>query len=78
VFGGSVTIKVNDIVFRYFQTRKGIRQCDPLSPMLFNILADMLAIMIGRAKVEGQIQGLIPHPVDGRLSILQHVDDIIF
>ena len=34
---GSVAIKVNDDVGRYFQTRKGLRQGDPLSPILFNI-----------------------------------------
>jgi hypothetical protein len=77
VTGGSVAIKVNDDVGRYFQTRKGLRQGDPLSPMLFNIVADMLAIMIERAKDEGQIEGLIPHLVDGGLSILQYADDTI-
>jgi hypothetical protein len=45
--------------------------------MLFNIVADMLAIMIERAKVDGQIEGLIPHLVDGGLSILQYADDTI-
>jgi hypothetical protein len=40
-------------------------------------VADMLAIMIERAKVDGQIEGLIPHLVDGGLSILQYADDII-
>jgi hypothetical protein len=55
---------------RYVQTRKGLRQGNPLLPMLFNILADMLAILIERTKFDGQIEGVIPHLVDGGLSIL--------
>jgi hypothetical protein len=50
VRGGSVGIKVNDDIGHYFKTRKCLRQGDPLSPMLFNIAADMLAILIARAK----------------------------
>jgi hypothetical protein len=45
--------------------------------MLFNIVADMLAIMIERAKVDGQVEGVIPHLVDEGLSILQYADDTI-
>jgi hypothetical protein len=45
--------------------------------MLFNIVADMLAILIERAKSDGQIKGVIPHLVDGGLSILQYADDTI-
>jgi hypothetical protein len=77
VQGGSVAIKVNDDVGRYFQTKKGLRQGDPLSPMLFNIVVDMLAILIEHAKQEGQTAGMIPHLVDGDLSILQYIDDTI-
>jgi hypothetical protein len=72
-----VAIKVNDDVGNYFQTKKGLRQGDPLSPMLFNIVADMLAILIERAKEDGQIEGVVPHLVDGGLSILQYADDTI-
>jgi hypothetical protein len=39
VSGGSVEIKVNDDTGHYFRTKKGLRQGDPLSPMLFNIVA---------------------------------------
>ena len=37
----------------------------------------MLAILIARAKEDGQVGGLIPHLVDGGVSILQYADDTI-
>jgi hypothetical protein len=64
-FGGSVVVKVNDDVGKYLRTKKGLRQGDQMSPMLFNIVADVLVIIIERAKVEGHIQGVVPHLVDG-------------
>jgi hypothetical protein len=33
-FGGSVAIKINDDVCRYFQTKKCLRKGDPLSPII--------------------------------------------
>jgi hypothetical protein len=65
VQGGSVGVKVNDDIGHYFQTRKRLRQDDPLSPILFNIVADMLAILIARAKEDGQVGDLVPHLVEG-------------
>jgi hypothetical protein len=55
---GSVGIKVNDDVGLYFQTKKGLRQ------------GDMLALLISRAKENGQINCLVPQLVEGGLSIL--------
>jgi hypothetical protein len=37
----------------------------------------MLAILIERAKEDDQVGGLIPHLVEGGLSILQYADDTI-
>jgi hypothetical protein len=40
-------------------------------------VADMLALLISRAKEDEQINGLVPHLVEGGLSILQYADDTI-
>jgi hypothetical protein len=75
--GGNVNIKVNDQLGSYFQTKKGLRQGDPLSPILFNIVVDMVAILIARAKADGQVEGVIPNLIEDGLSILQYADDTI-
>jgi hypothetical protein len=48
---GSVCFQVNDDLGHFFQTKKGLRQGDPLSPILFNLVADMLAVLIKRSKI---------------------------
>lgn len=70
-------IKINNQAGNYFHTKKRLRKGDPLSPILFNIVADMLDILINRVKQEGQNAGVVPHLIDDGLSILQYVDDTI-
>ncbi|WVZ92292.1 LOW QUALITY PROTEIN: hypothetical protein U9M48_038369, partial [Paspalum notatum var. saurae] len=77
VQGENVAVNVNGQNGSYFQTRKGLRQGDPLSPILFNTVVNMLAIIINRAKTEGKVNGVIPHLVEDGLSILQYVDDTV-
>lgn len=48
-----------------------------MSPILFNLVADMLAILIQRSNEQGNFHGVIPHLIDNGLSILQHADDTI-
>jgi hypothetical protein len=67
---GNINIKVNDQLGSYFQTRKGLWKGNPMSPILFNIVADMLAILIARAKEACQVEGVIPHLIQDGLSIL--------
>jgi retron-type reverse transcriptase len=59
VLGRSVSVKVNDEL-GHFQTKLGLRQGDPLSPILFNILVDILAVLIKRSKDQDLIGGLVP------------------
>jgi hypothetical protein len=54
---------------------KGLRQGDSLSPLLFNIMVDMLKVFISRVKLDGQFEGVVPHLVGEGLSILQYADD---
>jgi hypothetical protein len=74
---GSVCVQVNDNLGHFFQTRKGLRQGDPLSPILFNLVADMLAVLIERSKGLGFFDGLVPHLVEDGLSVLHYADDMI-
>jgi hypothetical protein len=67
---GHVGIKINDQTGENFQTEKGLRQGDSLSPILFNIVADMQAILVNKAKWNGQIDRDVPHLVKNGLSIL--------
>jgi hypothetical protein len=76
--GGHVGVKVNDTVGQKFQTKKWVRQGDPLSPLLFNIVVDMLTVIINRAKSEGQVKSVILDLTDDDLSILQYANDMIF
>jgi hypothetical protein len=48
-----------------------------LSLILFNIIVDMLKILINHAKERGQVTGVVSHLVDDDLSILQYADDTI-
>jgi hypothetical protein len=50
---GSVGVQVNDDLGHFFAPRKGLRQGDPLSPILFNLVADMLTVLIERSKSLG-------------------------
>jgi hypothetical protein len=69
---------MTSLVTIFFQTRKGLRQGGPLSPVLFNVVADMLAVsLIERSKARDLFDGLVPHLVDGGLSMLQYADDTI-
>ncbi|WVZ92703.1 hypothetical protein U9M48_038749, partial [Paspalum notatum var. saurae] len=57
--------------------RKSLRKGDPLSPVLFNIVVDMLSIIVSGAKAIGLFKGVVPHLVDDGLSILHYADDTV-
>jgi hypothetical protein len=63
--GGRVCINKNGKNGPYFKTHRGLRQGDPLSPLLFNLAADALAYILDNAKELGLIRGVVPHLIQG-------------
>lgn len=70
-------VKINGHHGNFFNTHKGLRQGDPLSPLLFNLVSDALGTMLDKARMSGQIRGLVPHLIDGGITRLQYADDTV-
>ena len=75
---GRTTVNINGEVGPYFPTLFGVRQGDPFSPFLFNMVVDVLAAILDKAKAAGHIQGITPHLASGvGIFLLQYADDTI-
>ena len=77
VRNGSVGVKINQVEGPFFRTGKGLRQGDPLSPILFNLVVDVVTRMLGKAAAHNLIQGLCPDALPGGVICLQYADDTI-
>ncbi|XP_058203083.1 uncharacterized protein LOC131317560 [Rhododendron vialii] len=72
-----MSILINGSPSPEFQTQKGLRQGDPQSPFLFNILGEALNIMLERAKDRNIIKGTKLGSNGVNISHLQLEDDTI-
>jgi hypothetical protein len=77
VQGGQTAINVNGEIGPFFRNARGVRQGDPLSPILFDFLVDALAAILSRACQAGHIRGVVPHLIPGGISHLQYADDTL-
>jgi hypothetical protein len=57
---GHLAININGEHGPFFGTSRGVRQGDPLSPLLFDCVVDALAAMIDAVKEAGHLTGLVP------------------
>jgi hypothetical protein len=71
------SILVNGVPLQPFSPSRGIRQCDPLSPFLFIILAEGLSRSIHAAIGTKKLSGLPLHGISPPISHSQFVDDTL-
>jgi hypothetical protein len=75
--GGTLCVKINSSLGTDFGIHKGVRQGDPLSPLLFNIVGDIVHRMLRRDQSNNFICGLVSHLVPKGVCILHYADDIV-
>jgi hypothetical protein len=74
---GQVCIDINGERSAYFRTFRVLRQGDPLSPLLFNLVADALGVMLDSAVRQGHISGVLNNLIPGGISHIQYADDTV-
>jgi hypothetical protein len=72
---GTVAVKVNNSMGPYFVSYNGVIQGDHLSPLLFNITADVLTRMVVEAQRGDIITELISNLIPKGIAILQYADN---
>jgi hypothetical protein len=77
VRNGKTAISINGEIGPFFWNQRGVRQGDPLSPLLFNFVVEALSTMLARANAAGHISGVVPHLIPGGLTHLQYADDTL-
>lgn len=69
VQGGRVCVNVNGERGGYFRTYQGLSQGDPLSPLLFNLVADVLSCLLDKVVQRHFITWILPILIPGVFPI---------
>lgn len=72
----SFSLSINGVTSGYFKGKTGLRQGDPLSPILFVMMMNILSLMLNRAALSGSF-GYHQHCADQQLTHLCFADDLL-
>jgi hypothetical protein len=73
---GSSAVLLNGVPGKFFRCKRGVRQGDPLSPLLFVLAAELLQVLINRAAAINLLKAPIPQPIND-FPIVQYADDML-
>jgi hypothetical protein len=74
---GTSVVLLNGVPGKTFHCRRGVRQGDPLSPLLFVLAADLLQTLLNRAKNLGLLQLPIPLQSATDFPVIQYADSTL-
>jgi hypothetical protein len=63
-----VGVRVNDVEGDFFLTGEGLRQEDPLAPLLFNLVVDVFSKMLMKGFNTSLIRGHCPNFIPGGVA----------
>lgn len=74
---GTSSVLLNGVPGKVFHCKRGVRQGDPLSPILFVLAVDLLQTILNHEKDLGNINLPIPQRAGTNFPIVQYADDTL-
>nr|GEU55770.1 cysteine-rich receptor-like protein kinase [Tanacetum cinerariifolium] len=74
----SISVLINGSPSKEFHMERGLRQGDPLSPLLFLLIAEALQVTITEACNKGVFKGVSLREGGDNIYFLQYADDALF
>jgi len=74
---GTPSVLLNGVPEKVFHCKRGVRQGDPLSPLLFVLAADFLQSMLNNGKDLGMLRLPIPLTSAPDFPVVQYADDTL-
>ncbi|WOL01474.1 hypothetical protein Cni_G10190 [Canna indica] len=71
------SLVINGVEGRLFKHKRGLRQGNPISPLLFNLVTDVLSRLVTKATTVKIVSGALNNILEGGITHILFVDDLL-